>query len=307
MAGGAGSRRAKEALGSPAERQHRLLDGLLFSLCDGDVSVVQVRTGELIATLQGRYDLSRHEDAEDGSGAPVASFSGSDAVAEMVARNGLDAEEDSVLLREYNEEIVMFAVHPGGQVVTVSRQLLLRHWVLDVKRSGKIFASDGDDTGQSQSKATLKLSPSALSRLQGSMGKRAVLKSLHRTAITASEYDTSGTLVATAGSERVIKVWDVRRGYCTHNLKLQNIATDTHRTVGGAGAVTAVRFHPDPHRLYLFACTEDDCAVRAWDLVTSSPIATFTEHMSAPTCLVFSEDGYTLATGGRDKVVNFMI
>ena len=29
----------KEALGSPAERQHRLLDGLLFSLCDGDVSV----------------------------------------------------------------------------------------------------------------------------------------------------------------------------------------------------------------------------------------------------------------------------
>ena len=69
--------------------------------------------------------------------------------------------------------------------------------------------------------------------------------------------------------------------------------------------MTAVRFHPNPHRLYLFACTEDDCAVRAWDLVTSSPIATFTEHMSAPTCLAFSEDGYTLATGGRDKVVNF--
>ena len=122
----------------------------------------------------------------------------------MVARNGLDAEEDSAFVGEsVHGEIVMFAVHPGGhEVVTVSRQLLLRHWVLDVKRSGKSLppmAMIQGSQSQSDSEAVAEV-PSVGYRV-----RQHVWKSLHRTAITASEYDTSGTLVATAGSERVIK------------------------------------------------------------------------------------------------------
>ena len=293
----------EHGIGGDATQNQQPLDGLLFCLCDGDVSVVLVRTGELVATVQGRYNLSSHEGSDSGT---ITSASHTDAVAKIVAQNGTDEGEESAFVGEsVHEEIVMFAVHPDGhEIVTVSRQLLLRHWVLEVRQQTG-FPKDTEllDNGSEQPE----IAQDSTGTFRPCWNNVRSWKSLHRTAITASEYDSSGTLVATAGSERVVKVWDVHRGYCTHNLKLNNIvkSPDTHRTVGGAGAVTAVRFHPDPHRLFLFACTEDDCAVRAWDLVTSSLVSTFTDHMSAPTCLAFSEDGYTLATAGRDKVVNF--
>lgn len=51
-------------------------------------------------------------------------------------------------------------------------------------------------------------------------------------------------------------MWDVEKGFCTHNF------------TGHGGVVTAVAFHPDPHRLQLFSASEDG-VVRVWDLNTS--------------------------------------
>jgi U3 small nucleolar RNA-associated protein 13 len=46
-----------------------------------------------------------------------------------------------------------------------------------------------------------------------------------------------------------IKVWDIERGYCTHNF------------TGHTGIVSTVVFHPEPQRL-LLATSSDDCSVR---------------------------------------------
>ena len=49
--------------------------------------------------------------------------------------------------------------------------------------------------------------------------------------------DASGGLLATAGADRKVLVWDVDGGFCTHFFK------------GHKGVVTNIMFHPDPNRL----------------------------------------------------------
>lgn len=47
----------------------------------------------------------------------------------------------------------------------------------------------------------------------------------------------SGGLLATAGADRKVLVWDVDGGFCTHYFR------------GHKGVVTCIMFHPDPNRL----------------------------------------------------------
>lgn len=101
----------------------------------------------------------------------------------------------------------------------------------------------------------------------------------------------SGGLLATAGADRKVLVWDVDGGFCTHYFK------------GHKGVVTCIMFHPDPNRLLLFSGS-DDATIRIWDLRTKKCVTTLEKHQSAVTSLVISEDGQTLISAGRDKVVN---
>ncbi|KAJ4957547.1 hypothetical protein NE237_024658 [Protea cynaroides] len=103
--------------------------------------------------------------------------------------------------------------------------------------------------------------------------------------------DASGGLLATAGADRKVLVWDVDGGYCTHYFK------------GHKGVVTSIIFHPDPNQLLLFSGS-DDATVRVWNLVTKKCVAVLEKHFSAVTSLAVSEDGWTLLSAGRDKVVN---
>ena len=105
-------------------------------------------------------------------------------------------------------------------------------------------------------------------------------------------FDSTGTFVATGSSDRTARVWDMRGGFATHNFR------------GHSGIVNMVRFHPDPVRLLLVTGSED-CSARVWSLRDKTCIATLGCHMSAITCVAFTEDGFTMATGSRDKVINF--
>ncbi|KAL4151729.1 hypothetical protein PRNP1_008670 [Phytophthora ramorum] len=114
----------------------------------------------------------------------------------------------------------------------------------------------------------------------------------HETPVLAMGFDPSGTLLATGGSDRTVKVFDVDKGFCTHNFR------------GHSGIVTLVQFHPDAARLSLVSAS-DDATVRVWDLYTQKQVACIQDHMSLVTSVAFSEDGYTMLSAGRDKVVNF--
>ncbi|XP_057416676.1 protein TORMOZ EMBRYO DEFECTIVE [Lotus japonicus] len=108
----------------------------------------------------------------------------------------------------------------------------------------------------------------------------------------------SGGLLATGGADRKVLVWDVDGGYCTHFFK------------GHGGVVSCVMFHPDPEKQLLFSGSDDGgdhATVKVWDISKTKRkncIASLDNHRSAVTSMAVSEDGWTLLSAGRDKVVS---
>jgi U3 small nucleolar RNA-associated protein 13 len=112
----------------------------------------------------------------------------------------------------------------------------------------------------------------------------------HEAPVLVMDTDPTGTLVATGSADSTVKVWDIRKGYCTHNFK------------GHAGIITALAFHPDPDLLNLCSGSLDS-RIKVWDLKTKSEKYNLDGHVSAVRGLDFSSGGDVLVSGGRDKVL----
>ena len=108
--------------------------------------------------------------------------------------------------------------------------------------------------------------------------------------VTAMATDTSGTLFATGSADTTVRVWDLHKGYCTHSFR------------DHSGVIRHVGFIGDVNNLRLVSCSED-LTCRIFDLIDSKCIGTIKEHLSLPTDFALSNDGYTLVTCGRDKVL----
>lgn len=152
------------------------------------------------------------------------------------------------------EDISSFAVSPDDEIlVTASRALLLKQWEW---REGTCTRT---------------------------------WKAIHTAPVASITFDPTSTLLATGGCDSTIKIWDVIKQYCTHNLK------------GSSGVVHVVEFHPDISRLQLFSSSMD-YKIRIWNLKSSKCISVLESHYSAVTSLSFSADGNTLLSSGRDKI-----
>ncbi|XP_067089760.1 transducin beta-like protein 3 [Osmerus mordax] len=114
-------------------------------------------------------------------------------------------------------------------------------------------------------------------------------RAIHNVPIASMTFDPTSTLLATGGCDGTIKLWDVLKQYCTHNLK------------GSAGVVHLVQFHPDISLLQLFSSSMD-CGIRLWDLRSSQCVCILQSHYSAVTSLAFTPEGDTMVSSGRDKI-----
>ncbi|XP_034566858.1 transducin beta-like protein 3 [Notolabrus celidotus] len=114
-------------------------------------------------------------------------------------------------------------------------------------------------------------------------------RAIHTVPVASMTFDSTSTLLATGGCDGTIKIWDVVKQYCTHNLK------------GSSGVVHLVQFHPDINKLQLFSSSLD-CGIRLWDLRSSQCVCVLQSHYSAVTALSFSPDGGTMVSSGRDKI-----
>ncbi|XP_051878001.1 transducin beta-like protein 3 [Pristis pectinata] len=156
--------------------------------------------------------------------------------------------------QEDQEDITCFTVSPDDEMlVTGSRALLLKQW--DWKENVCIRT----------------------------------WKAIHTSPVASMAFDSTSTLLATGGCDSTIKIWDVIKQYCTHNLK------------GSFGVVHLVEFHPDISRLQLFSSAMDN-KIRVWNLNTSKCTMVLDAHYSAVTSLAFTLDGNTLVSSGRDKI-----
>jgi U3 small nucleolar RNA-associated protein 13 len=46
-----------------------------------------------------------------------------------------------------------------------------------------------------------------------------IFKAIHVSPVTAMDFDVTSTLLATGSADTTVKLWDIERQYCTHNLK----------------------------------------------------------------------------------------
>lgn len=205
-----------------------IVDNLLASACDDRVVLTDIKTGKILATLDG-----------DG---------------ELVS--GIEISPDKTKL------------------VVSSRSLLLHFYEL-------LWTEEEEEKEDSSSSS---------SSLQVKKIKQ--VKS-HDAPVLVLSIDSTSTLVATGGADSVVKVWDLKGGFVTHNLK------------GHGGIVSALKFWTKAgEKAWKLASGSDDCKVKVWDLISSKCTATLDNHVSIVRGLDFNEDGTVLVSAGRDKVIS---
>jgi WD40 repeat protein len=115
----------------------------------------------------------------------------------------------------------------------------------------------------------------------------------HSSAILTLAFSPDSKLLASAGGDRKIVIWDMAQ---PGNIKpMQNL-------FGHVRAINSVAFSPDGK---LLASGSDDKAVILWDVATGSQIGRpYSGHAGPVKGVAFSPNGRWLASGGADGTVN---
>ncbi|XP_037533600.1 protein Atg16l2 [Nematolebias whitei] len=112
----------------------------------------------------------------------------------------------------------------------------------------------------------------------------------HEEGINAVRFSFGSDLLATGGTDRVIKVWEVRAGSLTHRTTLD----------GSTEGITCVEFDPTGRRI--LASSYDRSAL-LWQLDASVPKVTLTGHSRKVTAARFTCIPHQVVTGSQDRTV----
>jgi len=294
----------------------------------GDVAIIEASTGLLLRTVrrgkafQGGFDDDLNLEVGDDDG----------------EEDGMDEDDEESMDAE---AITAFALSPNNvDMIAVTRGHLVRKYCLAVadddsdeaKQMGVDKSNDADATNKSASTATRakqvdatqtheKPNPAKVTALTTPAKVTSTFgKSGHKLPVTKMAFHESGIFFATGSVDGLVKVWDVRHGYATHAL-YPTVSSGS----GGRGryAVTCLSWRSNATCLILAIGREDgsvsihDLLLHAGDTKKASlPLAVMRDHVSAVTCVAWSEGGGTgggrrrkhgggvFFSSGRDSVIN---
>ena len=201
------------------------------------------------------------------------------------------------------ESVTSVAVSPDGSLVATGGE---RVRIYDA-RTGELRRVIGSDP--SRGVRTLAFAPDGATIMSGGLEMDRTLKQWDvRTGAlaraVASGHDTmgqlyaeihsvdfapGGKLVASAGRDGRVVVWDIEAGRVRHRL-------EAHR-----GEALALAIAPGGGTL---ASGGEDRAIRLWDVASGRLLRVLEGHRDAVRALDFSPDGKTLASGGSDWAVH---
>ncbi len=110
----------------------------------------------------------------------------------------------------------------------------------------------------------------------------------HAGSVYSVSFSGDGRLLASASTDRTVRVWDVSAAKCIAVL------------TGHSDKVYAAVFHPEGKRL---ATGGRDGSIWLWDLASGQEVARLKRHTNYVFSLAFSPDGTTLASGSGDGTV----
>jgi WD40 repeat protein len=114
----------------------------------------------------------------------------------------------------------------------------------------------------------------------------------HADLVHAVAVSPDGKLLATAGFDNKVKIWDIA---ADGSLKEKKVLA------GHTGPVYAVAFHPKDDKIV--ATASQDKTARLWDLTDGKSKVELKGHTDIVDTIAFSPDGKSLATAGADKSV----
>jgi WD40 repeat protein len=110
----------------------------------------------------------------------------------------------------------------------------------------------------------------------------------HQDSVRSISYSPNGKILASAGNDKIVKLWDIKLGRELHTLN------------GHQKDVNSVSYSPNGK---ILASASDDQTIKLWDAVSGRELRTLRGHRGGVTKISYSPDGKTLASSSLDKTV----
>lgn len=115
----------------------------------------------------------------------------------------------------------------------------------------------------------------------------------HRSDVNAVRWDPEGNLLASAGADCAVKVWNVLTGQCAHDFREHT------------REVVCLAWSSPPSSsssTLMLASGSMDTTVKIWDVVQGKCMLTITKHTHPVTAIAFSPQGDAIATAAYERL-----